>query len=95
MVGGMATRKTSVSLTDEAIAAANAAAGNSGMSVSSWLSKAAIEQAWREQALVAADQLYEEAVRVSGAPTTVDRQWVDETLAATVGHAESSTTAAA
>ncbi len=43
--GGMPTRKTSVSLTEEAIAAASTAADSADMSVSSWLSRAAIEQA--------------------------------------------------
>lgn len=95
MFGGMTTRKTSVSLTEEAIAAANAAASNAGVSVSSWLSNAAIEQAWREQALAAADELHDEAVRAAGPPTADDQRWLAETLAATVGQVEPPSSAAA
>jgi hypothetical protein len=95
MFGGMPTRKTSVSLTDEAIAAANVAASHAGMSVSSWLSQAAIEQAWREQALAAADELYDHAVRVAGPLTAEDKAWVAKTLSATVGQAEPPVSAAA
>jgi acyl-CoA reductase-like NAD-dependent aldehyde dehydrogenase len=95
MIGRMATRKTSVSLTDEAIAAATKAAGVAGVSMSSWLSNAAIEHAWREEALAAADELYDTAVRESGPETVDDRRWVSEVLAATVGRVQSVESAAA
>jgi hypothetical protein len=79
----MTTHKTSVSLTDEAIAAAGGAARRRGVSVSAWLSQAAIAQAWREQAIAAADDMLSEALRVSGPLSPADEQWVAETLART------------
>ena len=95
MFGGMSTRKTSVSLTEDAIAAANAAASRVGVSVSSWLSHAAVEQAWREQALAAADELHSQAEQASGPLTAEDRQWLAEILMDTVSRAEPPTSAAA
>src|SRR5215468_5422255 len=83
MFGGMPTTKTSVSLTQQAIAAAGDAARRRGMSVSAWLSEAAIQQAWREQALAAADELVEEAVRRSGELTVEDQEWIADILART------------
>lgn len=91
----MSTRKTSVSLTEEAITAASAAARSAGVSVSSWLSNAAIEQAWREQALAAADDLHEQAIRASGPPTEEDRRWLADILAATASNGEPPAAAAA
>jgi hypothetical protein len=88
MVGGMATTKTSVSLTHQAIAAAGDAAKRRGMSVSAWLSEAAIHQAWREQALQAADELLEEAIRHNGELTAEDQQWIANVLAQTTGESE-------
>jgi sugar/nucleoside kinase (ribokinase family) len=79
----MVTRKTSVSLSDEAIEAAGSAARRRGVSVSAWLSQAAIEQAWREQAIAAADEMLDEAVRVSGELSPEDERWVAETVART------------
>jgi hypothetical protein len=84
----MTTRKTSVSLSDEAIAAAGAAARRRGMSVSAWLSRAAVEQAWREQAIAAADELLKEAISVNGELTPDDERWVSDTLACTVHRTE-------
>lgn len=52
--------------------------------MSAWLSNAAIEQAWREQAVIAADELYDAAVRASGPETDDDRRWVADVLAATI-----------
>jgi hypothetical protein len=83
----MTTRKTSVSLSGEAIEAAGAAARRRGMSVSAWLSQAAIEQAWREQAIAAADEMLDEAIRVSGELSPDDERWVAETVARTTGNA--------
>jgi hypothetical protein len=89
----MTTTKTSVSLSQDAIAAANSAAKRSGMSVSAWLSHAAIEQAWREQALAAADELYAEAVRENGDPSPADHAWIADILATTLGQAAAETAA--
>lgn len=94
MFGGMATRKTSVSLTGEAIEAASAAASRAGMSVSAWLSHAAVEQAWREQALAAADELYDQAERAHGPLSIEDQRWLAETLAKTVDQVDPPSAAA-
>jgi hypothetical protein len=85
----MATRKTSVSLSDEAIAAAGSAARRRGLSVSPWLSQTAIDQAWRDQAIVAADDLLDEAIRAEGPLSPDDERWVAQMLARTVLPAES------
>jgi hypothetical protein len=81
----MTTRKTSVSLTEDALAAATAAAAEAGVSVSAWLSRAAIDQAWRDRAITAADELYRHAVEASGPLSPADEDWVAQTLADTVG----------
>ncbi len=91
----MSTRKTSVSLTEAAISAASSAAGQAGLSVSAWLSPAAIEQAWREPARGGADELYDQAVRVSGPADLADQRWLAETLATTLDRGEASGSAAA
>lgn len=87
MIGGMPTRKTSVSLTEDALAAATAAAAGAGVSVSAWLSRAAIDQAWRDRAIVAADDLYEHAVATSGPLSQADEDWVARNLSETIGSA--------
>ena len=81
--GGMPTRKTSMSLTSEAIEAATEAAELAGMSMSAWLSQAAIEHAWRQRALAAAQELVEESVRVNGPLSEDDERWVAEAMADT------------
>jgi hypothetical protein len=80
----MATRKTSVSLTQQAIEAADEAARRAGMSVSAWLSHAAVEHAWREQAVRAADEAYAAAVASRGPLNADQAHEVDAILAATV-----------
>lgn len=80
----MATKKTSVSLTREAIEAADEAARRAGLSVSAWLSQAAVEHAWREQAVRAADEAYAEAVAHHGPLSADQAREVEAILAATV-----------
>ena len=80
----MVTRKTSVSLTEEALRAAIEAAKESGVSVSAWLSQAAIDQSWHQRAVRIADELYEHAVAAHGPLSSEDEKWIDDIVAATV-----------
>ena len=80
----MVTRKTSVSLTEEALKAAIEAAKESGVSVSAWLSQAAIDQSWHQRAIRIADELYEHAIAEHGPLSPEDEKWVDDVVAATV-----------
>jgi len=80
----MVTRKTSVSLTEEALKAAIEAAKESGVSVSAWLSQAAIDQSWNQHAIRMADEALHAAIEENGPLSPEDEQWVAETLAATL-----------
>ena len=80
----MVTRKTSVSLTEEALKAATEAAKEAGISVSAWLSQAAIDQSWRQHAIRMAEEALQDAIRENGPLSAEDEKWVAETLAASI-----------
>jgi hypothetical protein len=80
----MVTRKTSVSLTEEALKAAIEAAQEAGVSVSAWLSQAAIDQSWHQHAIRVADELYHQAIEENGPLSPEDEKWIEDIVAATV-----------